>query len=85
MSHVVEVRHIGLDHDMASAELQCWLDQQGIQPILFEHSTGGPGVTFRVHFSTENEAVAFAEAFHGWLNDGRCPRSGAVLWESNMH
>jgi hypothetical protein len=76
MSHVVEVRHIGLDHGAAKDELQHWLDQQDIQPMLFEHSTGGPGITFRVYFAMEDEAVAFAETFDGWLDDGREPRNG---------
>lgn len=77
MSHIVEVRHLGFDHDAAKEELQRWLDHQGIQPMLFEHSTGGPGITFRVHFTAETEALAFAETFHGWLNDGSEPKSGS--------
>jgi hypothetical protein len=81
MPHVVvEVRHIGIDHDAAREELRRWLEQQGIRPMLFEHSTGGPGITFRVHFTMEDEAAAFAEMFHGWLNDGREPEAG-ILWD----
>lgn len=77
MSHIVEVRHLGVDHDAAKEELQRWLDHQGIQPMLFERSTGGPGITFRVHFTAEPEALAFAEAFHGWLNCGSEPKNGS--------
>ncbi|HTW54043.1 MAG TPA: hypothetical protein VME45_19305 [Stellaceae bacterium] len=80
MPHVVEVRHIGVDHDAALDELQRWCDQQSIQPRLLEHSTGGPGITFRVHFTMENDAIAFAQSFHGWLNNGTEPESG-VRWD----
>ena len=71
MLHIVEIRHIGTDLDAARAELRAWLESHRIAPMRFEHSTGGPGITFRVHFTNEEDAAAFAGMFHGWLNNGR--------------
>jgi hypothetical protein len=70
MLHIVEVRHIGNDLDVARAELKTWLESHGIEPVAFEHSAGGPGITFRVHFAAEEDATAFAGIFHGRLNNG---------------
>jgi len=79
MLHIVEIRHIGSDLPAAMAELRDWLQQHQIEPVAFEHSAGGPGITFRVHFSERNEAVDFAETFHGWLNNGARPE-GTARW-----
>ena len=79
MLHIVEVRRIGHDLENLTAELRKWLDDNGIQPAAFEHSAGGPGITFRVHFTTESEAAAFAAEFRGWLDVGTEP-DGAARW-----
>jgi hypothetical protein len=70
MLHIVEIRHIGTDLDVARSELKGWLQRHRIDPVEFEHSTGGPGITFRVHFASKETAAAFADAFHGRVNDG---------------
>lgn len=79
MPHIVEVRHIGTDLAASTAELRNWLDKQRLRPAAFEHSAGGPGITFRVHFAEEGQAAAFADAFNGWLNCGVRPCADA-LW-----
>lgn len=79
MLHVVEVHHIGHDLERSMAELRCWLDRHDIHPAEFEHSVGGPGITYRVHFAAEPDATAFATKFHGWLDKGVEPR-GAARW-----
>jgi hypothetical protein len=76
MLHIVEVRHIGTDLEVARSKLQAWLHNHRIKPVEFEHSTGGPGITFRVHFTAQKDAAAFCEMFHGWLNNGRDGREG---------
>lgn len=83
MLHIVEVRRIGHDLESLAAELRKWLDDNGIQPTAFEHSTGGPGITFRVHFTAQSDAAAFAAEFSGWLDDGTEP--GGARWASDAH
>jgi len=77
--HTVEIRHLGNDLPAATSELRDWLRQNRVQPVELEESVGGPGVTFRVHFGERTEADAFANAFHGWLNDGSDP-DGIPRW-----
>jgi hypothetical protein len=79
VSHMVEIRHIGTNLDASIGELQNWLNSRGVRPVALEHSSGGPGITFRVHFSVESEALAFAETFKGRLCSGAHP-GGAALW-----
>jgi hypothetical protein len=66
MIYMVEVRSGGrLAHLMA--EMRTWLDHDRIEPELFQHSGEGTDVTFRVGFSVEGHAAAFAKAFGGRL------------------
>jgi hypothetical protein len=51
----------------------------GINPAVFEHSSGGPGIAFRVRFRQEIDALALVKAFGGWLNNRDDP-DGAHLW-----
>lgn len=60
-------------------EMRQWLNRHGVQPECFEHSVGGPGVTYRVHFTADRDAVAFAEQFHGRLSGGADPH-GPFCW-----
>lgn len=78
MVYTVEVRRLG--HDLASviAEMLAWLDYHGIREAAFGYSSGGPGIAFRISFSVETEALAFALAFEGRLN-GEHP-NGTALW-----
>jgi hypothetical protein len=69
MPYTVEVRHIGADLAASMAEMRMWLDDNRMTPTEFDYSTGGPGIAFRLVFRAEREAVAFAGAFGGTLND----------------
>ena len=79
MSYTVEIRRIGDNHSEWMAELQSWLDHHQIKPLSFEHSSGGPGIAFRLEFSNEDHATAFAAAFRGRFEYGDDPH-GAGLW-----
>jgi hypothetical protein len=83
MDHIVEIRHMGHDFDAARAALKAWLQNHGIEPVEFECSVGGPGITFRVHFAAEKDATAFAGMFHGSLNNG-CDRREARWTTSSL-
>ena len=74
MSYIVEVRHIGADLAVAMAQMRMWLDDRGTTPAEFGHSSGGPGISYRLVFHAKSDAVAFAEAFRGTLNDGCQPQ-----------
>lgn len=78
MVYTVEVRR--LCHDLAGviAEMRAWLDHHGIREAAFGYSSGGPGIAFRISFTVETEALAFARAFGGRLN-GEHPH-GTALW-----
>ena len=78
MLYTVEVRHIGAELAAATVEMRTWLDYHGIKPTEFDHSSGGPGITFRLGFRREDQARAFAEAFRGWFKTG--DPNGATLW-----
>jgi hypothetical protein len=79
MLYTVEVRRIGVDLAASMAEMRTWLDYHRVNPTVFEHSLGGPGIAFRVRFRQEGDALAFAKAFGGWFNNG-IDANGAGLW-----
>jgi hypothetical protein len=77
MTYTVELRYIdgdlaGLLHDM-----QVWFDRNRIRPEQFHHSSGLPGLAFRVEFSDRDQAAVFAEAFRGWVECADPQRTGA--------
>jgi hypothetical protein len=67
MVYIVEVRRIGHDLPAMMAEMRTWLDHSRAEIVAFEYSAGGPGIAFRISFSTECDALAFAQAFGGRL------------------
>ena len=67
MAFTVEVRLIGGDLITSMRHMRTWLDRQRVEPEAFRHSSGGAGITFRVDFNLECEAVAFARGFGGRL------------------
>ncbi len=78
MVHLVEVRRIGRNLTEAMKQMRAWLDRTGIEAALFDHSAGGAGITFRLGFSNEDDASAFAAEFAGRLLTDPC---GGALWE----
>lgn len=65
MVFTVEVRLIGGDLMTSMTHMRTWLDHQRVEPDAFRHSAGGAGITFRVDFKREHDAMAFARAFGG--------------------
>jgi hypothetical protein len=49
------------------ATMREWLDHQRFEPAVFRYTFTSPGMAFRVEFTVQAEAVAFAEAFDGQL------------------
>ena len=47
------------------ATMQEWLDHQRFEPAVFRYTFEPPGILFRVEFTVQAEAVAFAKAFDG--------------------
>ena len=75
MQYIVE---IGVEHRNligAMAQMRTWFDHRRIEPDAFRHSSDRAEITFRVDFSAEAEASAFAQAFGGRLigSDNREP------------
>jgi hypothetical protein len=76
MLYTVEVRLIGRDLVASMTEMRTWLDHQRVEPDAFRHSAGGAGITFRVDFKREPEAMDFARAFSGRI-------VGMPTWEAD--
>ena len=77
MTYVVELRYIGGDLASLMREMRIWLDRNQVEPEEFHHSSAPPGVAFRVGFSDQNDAAAFAEEFKGWLECAEPQRTEA--------
>lgn len=83
MLFTVEVRLIGGNFVTAMTQMRTWLDHRRIEPDAFRHSAGGAGVTFRVDFKLEGEAVLFARTFGGRVVGlPTAPNGKAALWPS---
>jgi hypothetical protein len=67
MTYMVELRYIGGDLTEVMRDMRTWLDHNRIEPIELGHSSGTPGLAFRVAFTDQDHAAAFAQAFGGWL------------------
>ena len=68
--HIVEVRHRNADLAAAMAQMRTWLDDQQMQPALFEIDfLPGRELRFRLQFKKLSDAVTFANSFHGEVLD----------------
>ena len=68
--HIVEVRRRNADLAAAMAQMRTWLDNQKIQPLLFEIAfLPGRECRFRVQFRKQSDAVMFATSFDGEMLD----------------
>jgi hypothetical protein len=64
--HIVEVRRPNADLAAVMAQLRTWLDNQGIEPALFEIAfLPGRETRFRLQFKKQRDAVTFARNFDG--------------------
>jgi len=68
--HVVEVRRHNAELADAMAQMRTWLDNQAIEPVLFEIGfLPGREMRFRVQFRKERDASIFATTFDGEMMD----------------
>jgi hypothetical protein len=77
MLYTVELRRIETTLAASMAEMRTWFDHHRIDPTVFDHSSEGLGITFRVGFRTQGDALAFARAFDGRFNNGTDPDGAA--------
>jgi hypothetical protein len=64
----VEIRIREPDEDALTARMTAmreWLDHRQFEPTTFRYTFTAPGILFRVEFSVEAAAVAFAREFGG--------------------
>jgi hypothetical protein len=81
----VEVRLIGGDLLTSMRYMRNWLGHRRVEPDAFRHSSGGAGITFRVDFNLEHDALAFARAFGGRLVGlPIATQREASLWPSRL-
>ena len=68
--HIVGVRRRNADLAAAMAQMRTWLDNQAIEPVLFEIGfMPGRQTRFRVQFRKRGDAVMFATSFDGEVLD----------------
>jgi hypothetical protein len=79
--YTVEIRSIGGESGSPLAAMRAWFDRNGFEPVSLRYSTGGAGITFRVDFNDEGQAIALAETFGGRLL-GTANRAGRPLWQT---
>ena len=77
MTYTVELRYIGGDIADLMLDMRIWFDRNGVEPRELLHSSGPLGLAFRVEFSDRDQAIAFAEAFRGWLECADTHGAGA--------
>jgi hypothetical protein len=66
----VEIRIRERDEDALTARMTAmreWLDHHRFEPAKFRYTFEAPGIVYRVDFSDEAPAVAFAKEFGGRL------------------
>jgi len=68
--HIIEVRRRNAELGAAMAQMRTWLDNQAIEPVLFEIGFLPSRETrFRVQFRNRGDAVMFAASFDGEVLD----------------
>ena len=66
--HIIEVRRRNAELATAMAQMRTWLDNQAIEPVLFEIGfLPGRETRFRVQFRKRGDALMFAAS-----SDGEC-------------
>ena len=79
MTYTVELRYIDGELDDLVHDIRQWLDRNQINAEEFYHSSGPPGLAFRIQFRDRDQAAAFAEAFDGWVA-GDDPQEAGARW-----
>jgi hypothetical protein len=67
MLYVVEMRRQREQLARVMSEVREWLDRQRFEPDAFRCATDEEGITCRLEFKNESEALACVEAFGGRL------------------
>ena len=67
MQYIVEIGLGSGEFTEAMERMRTWFDHQRIEPDGFRHSYDRAEMRFRVGFSVESQASAFARAFGGRL------------------
>jgi hypothetical protein len=80
MSYTVELRYIDGDLGDLLCQMQAWLERNRIEMAELHHSSGPPGLAFRIQFRDHNQATAFAEAFRGRIVECADPQSAGPCW-----
>ena len=65
MLYVVELRREREELSTIMARIREWLDSHRVEPDAFRSITDEQGVTCRLEFKVESEAVACAKSFGG--------------------
>ena len=77
--HIVELRRRNAELADAMAQMRTWLDNQAIEPVLFEVGfLPGRQTRFRLQFRKQGDAVMFATSFDGEMLDAH-DRAAAAL------
>ena len=76
MTYTVELRYVGGDLGDLMRKMRIWLDQNRIEAAEILHSSGPPGLAFRVGFSDLDDAEAFAEDFGGCVEGADAQGAG---------
>ena len=64
--YIIEVRRRNAELADAMAQMRTWLDNQGVEPALFEIGfLPGRETRFRLQFKKQRDAVTFAASFDG--------------------
>lgn len=85
MLYTVEVRLIGSEIAASMTQMRTWLDHNRFEPDGFRQSSGGAGITFRIDFKVEQEALAFADAFAGRMIGVPLGAADHGLWQIADH
>jgi hypothetical protein len=67
MLYVIEIRRGREELSTLMGRIREWLDSRRFEPDAFRCTTDDGGVTCRLEFKIESEAIAYAKAFGGEL------------------
>ena len=78
MQYIVEISVSNRDFIDSMTQMRSWFDHRRIEPDWFRHASVGAGIIFRVDFSVEADASAFAKAFGGQVIGRSAATAGEV-------